>query len=132
VDLLPIVRSVEKLDEQASVFLPLGYQYWGEYGIAGRRYCTFDEPASGQRKFQLHCFEAESHEVERHLAFRDYLRANPLKAREYDEENPRCGELPPADSHASPAARPAWIVAQLPAALAHFRSLAPKGAADRR
>ena len=82
IDLLPVVRSVTDLDAKQPVFLGLGYQYWGEYGIPGRRYCSFDDPLSGRRKFQLHCFEPESDQIERHLAFRDYLRANPTVRRE--------------------------------------------------
>jgi GrpB-like predicted nucleotidyltransferase (UPF0157 family) len=122
VDLMPVVRSVRRLDEHASVIQQLGYRYWGEYGIPGRRYCTFDEISTGQRKFQLHCFEPESPEIEKHLAFRDFLRANPLKAQEYDEEKRRCRKLHPDDSHAYSAAKADWISSQLPVALDHFRS----------
>lgn len=121
IDLLPVVRSARRLDEQESVFAQLGYRCWGEYGIPGRRYCTFDEPMTGQRNFQLHCFEAGSDAIERHLAFRDYLRANPLKAKEYEDEKCRCRELHPDDSHAYSDAKAGWIAAQLPAALAQFR-----------
>lgn len=122
VDLLPVVRSVSKLDEQQAVLKQLGYQYWGEYGIAGRRYCTLDEAATGARKFQLNCFEVDSPQIERHLAFRDYLRANPAKAQEYDAEKHRCRALHPDDSHAYSAAKAEWITAQLVAALACFRA----------
>jgi GrpB-like predicted nucleotidyltransferase (UPF0157 family) len=122
VDLMPVVRSVSKLDEQQSVLQQLGYRYWGDYGIPGRRYCTLDEPSTGLRKFQLHCFQPESCEIERHLAFRDYLRANELKAQEYDAEKRRCRELHPDDSHAYCDAKSDWITAELPAALAHFHS----------
>jgi GrpB-like predicted nucleotidyltransferase (UPF0157 family) len=121
-DLMPVVRNVNELDEKESVFLQLGYRYWGEYGISGRRYCTFDEPATGKRKLQLHCYESGNGEIERHLAFRDYLRSNPMKAHEYDEEKRRCRELYPDDSHAYTDAKSGWIAAQLPAALAHYRT----------
>jgi GrpB-like predicted nucleotidyltransferase (UPF0157 family) len=122
VDLLPVVTNVSELDRQASVFVRLGYQYWGEYGMPGRRYCTLDDPSTGKRKFQLHCFESGSVEIERHLAFRDFLRANPEKAQEYDAEKRRCRELYPNDSHAYSDAKAKWIAAQLPAALMYFRS----------
>ena len=122
VDLMPVVRSVTTLDGQESAIVRLGYRCWGEYGIPGRRYCTLDDPATGKRRFQLHCYEPESVEVEKHLAFRDYLRANPLKAKEYDEEKHRCRELHPDDSHAYTDAKAGWIAAQLPAALNLFRS----------
>ncbi len=121
VDLLPVVPSISNLDHQVSIFEQLGYQCWGEYGIAGRRYCTWDDPASHQRQFQLHCFEPDHSEIERHLAFRDYLRANPAKAQEYEAEKHRCRALHPDDSHAYSHAKTAWISAQIPAALAEYR-----------
>lgn len=117
IDLLPVVRNVSELDEKMGVFLQLGYRYWGEYGIVGRRYCTLEEPSTGRRKFQLHCFEPASREIERHLAFRDYLRANPLKAQEYATEKHRCRELHPNNSHAYSDAKAAWIEACLSEAL---------------
>lgn len=120
VDLMPVLRSVRELDQQESVFLQLGYRHWGEYGIPGRRYYTFDEPSTGRRRFQLHCFGLGNGQIKRHLAFRDYLRANLARAMEYDEEKRRCRELHPDNSHAYSAAKAAWITAELPAALAHF------------
>jgi GrpB-like predicted nucleotidyltransferase (UPF0157 family) len=120
IDLMPVVRTIGTLDEQQSALQRLGYEYWGEYGIPGRRYCTFDDPATGRRKFQLHCFELGSEEIARHLAFRDYLRANPLLATEYDAEKRRCRGIHPDDSHAYSDAKADWIGAQLPAALAYF------------
>lgn len=120
IDLMPVVRTVRKLDEQKSAIQRLGYEYCGEYGIPGRRYCALDDPATGRRKFQLHCFEPGSDEIARHLAFRDYLRANPLLATEYDAEKRRCRDLHPDDSHAYSHAKSDWISAQLPAALNDF------------
>lgn len=122
VDLLPVLRSVSQFDEQQAVLVQLGYQCWGEYGIPGRRYFTLDELATGRRLFQLHCFEADSPQIERHLAFRDYLRANPAKAQEYDAEKHRCQALHADDSHAYSEAKAEWITAQLVAALACFRA----------
>ena len=120
IDLMPVVKSLSELDQQESVLAELGYQCWGEYGISGRRYCTFDDPSTGRRRFQLHCFQSGSGEIERHLAFRDYLRANQAKAMEYDEEKRRCRKLHSENSHAYSAAKADWIEAELPAALARF------------
>ncbi len=122
VDLLPVARSLSDLDEKEGVFLQLGYQFWGEYGIPGRRYSTFDDLADGRRKFQLHCFEEGSPEIERHLAFRDFLRANPKVAQEYDDEKHRCRELHSDDSHAYSDAKADWIARHLVKALDHFRT----------
>jgi GrpB-like predicted nucleotidyltransferase (UPF0157 family) len=54
----------------------LGYEAMGEYGIPRRRYFRKNDE-SGTRTHHLHAFELGSDEVRRHLAFRDYLIANP-------------------------------------------------------
>jgi len=119
VDLMPIVRSVAALDEAAARLQALGYECWGEYGIVGRRYCTLDDPETGRRKFQLHCYEEDNREITRHLAFRNYLRAHPEIAREYDAEKHCCRELHPDNSHRYSDAKAAWITACLVSALAY-------------
>jgi GrpB-like predicted nucleotidyltransferase (UPF0157 family) len=108
-DLIPVVRSVEELDERKSVLEALGFAWRGELGLPGRRYCTKDDPATGERLVQLHCYADGSHEIARHLAFRDYLRERPDIARAYDEEKARCRSLHPDDSHAYGDCKDAWI-----------------------
>ena len=60
----------------------LGYIYRGENGIAGRFYFVKGFPA---RTHHLHMLLADSLELRNHLLFRDYLRANPQVAAEYDK-----------------------------------------------
>lgn len=131
IDLMPVARSVSALDEQVSEWRKLGYEYWGEYGMPGRRYCTREDPQTGRRIFQLHCFEAHSEQITRHLAFRDYLRANPAKATEYDAEKRRCRDLHPDDSHAYSDAKAEWISSTLPEALRAAQSATGDAAAER-
>jgi GrpB-like predicted nucleotidyltransferase (UPF0157 family) len=108
-DLMPVVLSLAKFDDSRSIIEGLGYLWWGEYGLPGRRYCTLDDPLTGRRMVQLHCFEQASSQITRHLAFRDYLRSNPDLARAYDVEKSRCRDLHPLDSHAYNDCKDAWI-----------------------
>jgi GrpB-like predicted nucleotidyltransferase (UPF0157 family) len=108
-DLIPVVRSLADFDSSRQAVEGLGYAWWGEYGLPGRRYCTFDDPRAGQRTMQLHCFEQSSPQITRHIAFRDYLRSHPNLAREYDAEKARCQDCHPLDSHAYGDCKEAWI-----------------------
>ena len=89
VDFIPVVTNHAALDASAPKLEALCYEYLGEFGLPGRRYCRLNDPVTGKRKFQLHCYEAGYPEVGRHLAFRDYLRAHPQKAKEYEAEKIR-------------------------------------------
>lgn len=60
----------------------LGYQATGAYGIEGRWYFRRDD-AQGRRVAHLHVYVSGSSHIERHLAFRDYLRARPDRANAY-------------------------------------------------
>lgn len=84
VDLLIEVRSITEVDEQSSEMESLGYEVKGEFGITGRRYFRKDNQ-QGIRTHQIHVFEIGSVQIERHLAFRDYMIAHPLDARKYSE-----------------------------------------------
>ena len=108
-DLIPVFGNIVALDQSRAQIESLGYAWWGEYGLPGRRYCTLDDPLTGRRKVQLHGFLDGSPEIARHLAFRDYLRARPDVAQAYDAEKERCRELHPFDSHAYSDCKCDWI-----------------------
>ncbi len=84
IDLLVEVADLAGVDGRAPAMASLGYEAMGEYGIPGRRYFRRDDP-EGARTHNLHAFRAGSGEVERHLAFRDYMIAHPAEARAYGE-----------------------------------------------
>jgi GrpB-like predicted nucleotidyltransferase (UPF0157 family) len=108
IDLMPLVTDLAALDCQRERVEALGYIWHGELGISGRRYCTFSDEA-GIRMAQLHFFEADSPQVERHIAFRDYLRTHPEAASAYENEKRRAQVLHPDDSHGYTDEKNAWI-----------------------
>ena len=120
VDLIPEVTSLDALDAAKERMVALGYKWWGEYGMTGRRYCTFADPTSGKRGLQLHCFATGSPHITRHVAFRDFMRRHPDKAHLYEVEKIRARNLHPQDSHAYSMAKSAWIVAMEAEAMAEW------------
>lgn len=84
IDILLETPDLEKLDEQAGKLVAAGFEARGEYGITGRRYFT-KEAQSHRPAVHLHCFEMDTHEVGKHLAFRDYLRFHPDIAAQYGQ-----------------------------------------------
>jgi GrpB-like predicted nucleotidyltransferase (UPF0157 family) len=95
IDFIPVVTDLDSLDAAQPRLEALGYDYLGEFGIPTRRYCRRNDPATGKRVFQLHCFAHDSPQIARHLAFRDYLRAHPGIAKEYEAQKIRAAALHP-------------------------------------
>ncbi|HTI89960.1 MAG TPA: GrpB family protein [Puia sp.] len=108
IDLIPIVNDLSKLDAQQQSIKDLGYQWFGEFGITGRRFCSLTSPA-GQRLVHLHFFEKGAANISRHLAFRDYLLAHPQIAKAYEQEKRRAAALYPNDSLAYNDEKAAWV-----------------------
>ncbi len=84
IDMLGVVPTVQLLDAAQGRLESLGYEALGEFGIPGRRYFRRNS-TKGVRTHQLHAFAAGSSEIQRHLDFRDYLRAHAAAANEYSE-----------------------------------------------
>ncbi|PSN11771.1 GrpB family protein [filamentous cyanobacterium CCT1] len=81
IDLLPVARSVLAIEAKTPQLEAAGYRYWGEYGLPGRRYFTRDQ--DGHRTRNIHIYGVGDPDIERHLAFRDYLRAHPAVRDQY-------------------------------------------------
>ena len=82
---------------------------WSGTGLGGMTEEMWSDPASGARKYHLHCYAAGDHSFRRHLAFRDYLRARPDMARAYEEMKHGCAPRHPDDSHANTECKDRWI-----------------------
>lgn len=81
IDIMAVVKNLEKVDTLAEKFSDIGYEYLGEFGIMGRRYLR---KGGDERTHQIHIFQADDwHNICRHLAFRDYMRIHEKERNEY-------------------------------------------------
>lgn len=74
IDIMPVVRMIEQVDELTGHMEALGYRSFGEHGIPRRR---FFAKGGDVRTVHVHMFESGDEGVTRHLAFREYLKAFP-------------------------------------------------------
>ncbi len=81
IDILLEVREVERLDDLGSEMSGLGYEARGEFGLPGRRF--FVKHAGERRTHHIHAYKTGNPELERHLAFRDYMISHPEDAEAY-------------------------------------------------
>ncbi len=80
IDLDVVIPSEADLPDAVSRLATLGYVYEGDNGIPGR--AAFLWPP-GTPRHHLYVCASGNPELRRHLAFRDYLRANPEEAHHY-------------------------------------------------
>ncbi|MCO4850268.1 GNAT family N-acetyltransferase [Bacillus vallismortis] len=80
IDILIEVRNIEAVSRYDTQMKAIGYTPKGENGIAGRRYF---QKGGNKRTHHVHMYEKGNPAVEKHLLFRDYLRAHPKIAAEY-------------------------------------------------
>ena len=81
IDMMAVVKSLVQVDDAAEDFSQIGYEYLGEFGIAGRRYLR---KGGEERTHQIHIFQADDWaNIGRHLAFRDYMRSHEKERAEY-------------------------------------------------
>lgn len=74
IDMMAVVRDIAAIDEIEDSFESFGYECMGEFGITRRRYFR----KQGSLSYHLNIFDVFSErDIIRHLAFKDYLRANP-------------------------------------------------------
>jgi len=107
IDLMGIVADLEDLDWRRPHIEAAGYEWFGEFGIAGRRFNTLTR--NGKRAVHLHFYGQESEQIGRHIYVRDYLRAHTAVAREYEAEKRRAAAIHPNDSRAYNWEKNAWV-----------------------
>jgi GrpB-like predicted nucleotidyltransferase (UPF0157 family) len=122
IDLMPLVTSLGALDAREQALCALGYEWRGEFGIPGRRFLTITGGEPRKRLFNVHCFESTLADVDRHLAFRDYMRAHPERAKDYEAEKFRARDRQPHDTLAYSREKGPWIVNAEREAVAWYRS----------
>lgn len=82
IDILIEVHHINKVDAYNEQMEALGYEAKGEHGIVDRR---FFQKGGNQRTHHVHVFQTGNPEIDRHLAFCDYLRAHPEEAEQYSD-----------------------------------------------
>lgn len=120
IDLMLVVRSLAAIDACEMTVRGLGYNWRGEFGIAGRRFCSPDD-VNGRRVLHAHFYAVGNAEIEANLAFRDYMQGHPDEAHAYQLEKVRAAALHPDDRTAYTNEKAAWVSAKRAQALAWAR-----------
>ena len=107
-DFVMEVENLENVLSAMSAIEALGYLSKGEFGIPGRQFFTRD--TDGERSHHLHVFQKGHPDIERHTIFRDFLRANPDAAREYEKLKEKLAKRFPKQSGDYTAAKSDFIL----------------------
>lgn len=84
IDIMVVVEDLGLVDGLNQAMEAAGYVVRGENGIPGRRYFVRLHPdGSGNHTHHVHVYQRGNPKVVEELAFRDYLRANPISRKEY-------------------------------------------------
>jgi len=95
IDIMPVVKRIEKVDYFNKQMEQIGYEALGEFGIKGRRY--FRKGAE-IRTHQIHVFQIDNKiDIDRHLAVRDYLRIHAEDAKQYGDLKEDLAKMFPND-----------------------------------
>jgi len=119
IDIMPVVTRIDLVDARNPRFEDLGYECVGENGIPGRRYLR---KGGDDRTHQVHVFgQGDRHNVERHLAVRDYLRRHPDVAADYGRLKSEIAIRFPEDIEGYAKAKDAFVKAMEREALRWYR-----------
>ena len=73
------IRDFDKGFELIPLLTKLGYNFRGEVGVPRRHFFMLGKP----RTHHVHMIELDSPAWQKRIGFRDFLRENPVKAKEY-------------------------------------------------
>ncbi|QDQ01964.1 GrpB family protein [Lysinibacillus fusiformis] len=82
IDMMGIINDIEKVDTYNEQMKFLGYEVVGDWGIEGRR---LFRKGGDNRTHHIHFYQFDNPQIERHLAFREYLLAHPDEAKRYSQ-----------------------------------------------
>lgn len=105
IDTLVLLDRVPLARPEIDAAIERGFEYRGEYGIAGREY--FSRQAGPA--VHIHAFARDHAEAVAMLRFRDYLRAHPEAAAEYEALKRRLARRHATDSAAYTEAKTAFV-----------------------
>ncbi|MDR3503580.1 MAG: bifunctional GrpB family protein/GNAT family N-acetyltransferase [Legionella sp.] len=94
IDMIPVVLDITQVDAMNPLMAALGYEVKGESGMLFRR---FFQKGDTQPSFNVHVFEQGSSEIERHVKFRDWMRAHPEDRDAYAQLKQDLAQLHPDD-----------------------------------
>jgi GrpB-like predicted nucleotidyltransferase (UPF0157 family) len=82
IDIAVDLRDYPLPQEVIEAVETLGYTHMGEYGITGRHY--FKRYGEDGMMVHVHAYSPGNDELTKHIVFRDYMRAHPEAAHEYE------------------------------------------------
>ncbi len=96
IDIDVVIKDDSVLDAVVAALEEIGYHHEGDLGIAAREAFRYDGKEHLQ-KHHLYVCPQDSAELKRHIAFRNYLRADPEAVRSYSRIKEEGAALYPDD-----------------------------------
>lgn len=127
IDILGVADDLKAFEAKRGELEKLGFHWKGEFGIDGRAYCVlYADAGHTESLVHFHTFQKGTHKVERHFAFRDYLRAYPDKAKAYEDCKVELGHRFSHDRKAYSDSKEEFIETLMLEALAWKRNTTPQ------
>lgn len=80
IDIIPVVKNIQKVDDLNDKMEALGYEVKGEFGLPFRRFFT---KRQGSAQFNVHVYEKHHPEISRMILLREYLKKHPADKKRY-------------------------------------------------